>query len=177
MGAFGDAGAVVTNDDELAFKMRMLRNYGSRVKYHNETVGRNSRLDEIQAAVLTVGLKHLDQTNDIRISIARKYLEGIHNSKIKIPTLNFISSHVYHLFPVIVDDQEHFKEYLESKGVMTQIHYPIPPFVSECYSDQGYDWNDYPNASYVAKHEVSLPIYSGISSEEVNYVIDVINSY
>ena len=177
LGAFGDAGAVVTNDDQLAEKLRLLRNYGSRVKYHNEIIGRNSRMDELQAAILSVGLKHLEETNDLRIKKANSYREGIHNSKVIIPKNSANSTHVYHLFPVVVDDQKDFVDYLSENGIKTQIHYPIPPFVSECYKDQGYGWNDFPNASYIAQHEVSLPIYSGMSSDDVSSVIEVVNSY
>ena len=177
LGALGDAGAVVTNDDELADKVKMLRNYGSRVKYHNESIGRNSRLDELQAAFLSVGLKHLDECNDLRINIAKKYLEGIHNHKVKLPYTNPRATHVYHLFPVIVDDQEKFQKFMENKGIKTQVHYPIPPYVAECYSDQGFKWEDYPNAAFIARHEVSLPIYSGMRLEDVKKVIDVVNEY
>ncbi len=119
LGALGDAGAIVTNDDKLADKTRMLRNYGSRIKYHNESIGRNSRLDEVQAACLSVGLSHLDETNGIRIGIARKYISEINNPKVRIPFTDPRSTHVYHLFPVIVDDQERFQEHLLSCGVKT----------------------------------------------------------
>ena len=177
LGAFGDAGAVVTDDDDLADKLRMLRNYGSKIKYHNESIGRNSRLDEIQSAILSVGLKHLDETNDIRINIAKAYLDGIHNSKVIMPKTNEKSTHVYHLFPVLVDDQSKFITFLEQNGIQTQIHYPIPPYASECFAYQGYDFDDFPNASYIAKHEVSLPIYSGMNFDVVNKVIECVNAY
>lgn len=177
LGAFGDAGAVVTNDDELADKVRMLRNYGSRIKYHNESIGRNSRLDELQAAILSVGLKHLDESNEIRTRIAKSYLTQIDNSKIKLPVTADKASHVFHLFPVIVDDQKAFQIHMEKAGVKTQIHYPIPPYVAECYSEQRHTWEEFPNASYIAKHEVSLPIYAGMSDDDVNQVIKAANSY
>ncbi len=182
LGALGDAGCVCTNDDDLADKVRMLRNYGSRVKYHNESIGRNSRLDEVQAAVLSVGLSHLDECNDIRIKYAKKYLEGINNPKVKLPYTNPNATHVYHLFPVIVDDQKAFQDFLLSKGVKTQVHYPIPPFLAECYegTDAGKGEEGkklYPNAYYTATHEVSLPIYSGMSEEDVEEVIRVVNMY
>lgn len=177
LGAFGDAGAIVTNDDDLAYKLRMLRNYGSRIKYQNETIGRNSRLDEIQAAILSVGLKHLNETNEKRIKIAEYYNIGIHNEKIKIPKVNDNSSHVYHLFPILVEDQEDFQKYMEKNDIHTQVHYPIPPYAAECYRNQGHKWDDFYNASYIAKHEVSLPIYSGMSYEDVNKVIEIVNRY
>ncbi len=177
LGALGDAGAIVTNDDILADKVRMLRNYGSRVKYHNESIGRNSRLDEIQAAVLTVGLKHLQENNERRIRIADEYMRGIINDKIRLPIVDKCATHMFHLFPVLVDDQKDFIEYLKLHEIGAQIHYPIPPYVAECYSYQGYNWEDYTNASYVAKHEVSLPIYSGMPEVDIERVIEVVNDY
>ena len=177
LGAFGDAGAVLTNNDELADKIRMLRNYGSREKYHNETIGRNSRLDEIQASVLRVGLNHLEDTNKNRIRIADAFFKGIKNDKIVIPYVDENATHVYHLFPVLVDDQHAFQAHMENSGVMTQVHYPIPPFVAECYRDQRYKWESFPVASYIAKHEVSLPIYSAMTNNDVNAVIEAANRY
>ena len=183
LGALGDGGAVCTNDEELADKIRMLRNYGSKVKYHNESIGRNSRLDELQAAILSVGLKHLGESNGIRIRYANKYLNGIKNPKIKLPVTDLKSTHVYHLFPVIVDDQKQFQEYLEDNEIKTQVHYPIPPFLAECYanSNAGLCREDgeklYPNALFTAEHEVSLPLYSGMCEEDVDAVIDVVNEY
>ena len=177
LGALGDAGAIVTGDDELAQKIRMLRNYGSKKKYHNESIGVNSRLDEVQAAVLKVGLKHLDESNDIRIAFAKEYLDRIKNDKVVLPYTDPSATHVFHLFPVLVDDQEGFQKYLESRGIKSQVHYPIPPYVAECYSYQGYKWEDYPNAAYIARHEVSLPMYSGMSREDVEEVIKAVNEY
>lgn len=177
LGALGDAGAIVTNDDELAEKVRLLRNYGSKIKYHNELNGVNSRMDEVQAAVLKVGLKYLDTGNEIRKAMAQKYKDGIKNPKVIIPDKYDEAEHVYHLFPVLVEDRDTFQKYLSENGVNTQVHYPIPPYVAECYSDFGYGWSDYPNAERFAKQEVSLPIYVGLPNEELQYVIDVINNY
>lgn len=177
LGALGDAGAVVTNDDELADKVKMLRNYGSRIKYHNESIGRNSRLDEVQAAVLSVGLKHLDECNEKRQSYAKRYIDGIKNDKVTLPFTDPKATHVYHLFPVLVDDQQGFIDYMERCGIKTQVHYPIPPYVADCYLDQGHTWEEYPNAAYVARHEVSLPMYNGMPSEDVDAVIEAVNKY
>lgn len=181
LGALGDAGTVVTNDDELADRIRMLRNYGSRVKYHNESIGRNSRLDEIQAACLSVGLKHLDECNEIRIRIAEKYLSEIRNPKVKLPYTDSQATHVYHLFPVIVDNQAVFQSYMEKAGIKTQVHYPIPPYAAECYQNTSAGVPDgeqrFPNADYIAKHEVSLPIYNGMPEADVDAVIDAVNKY
>ena len=177
LGAMGDAGAIVTNNDALAEKVCLLRNYGSKTKYHNEINGVNSRMDEIQAAVLKVGLKYLDDGNEIRKVMALKYKNGIKNPRVFIPEKYAEVEHVYHLFPVLVEDRDSFQKYLNENGVRTQVHYPIPPYVAECYSDWGYGWSDFPNAESFAKQEVSLPIYVGLPNEELQYVIDVINNY
>lgn len=177
LGALGDAGAIVTNDDELAERVRLMRNYGSRIKYHNEIKGINSRMDEVQAAVLKVGLKYLDAGNAERQRQARMYTDGIKNPKVTVPPVYKETSHVYHLFPVLAEDRDGFQEYLAKNGISTQVHYPIPPYVAECYKEWGYAWSDFPNAERYAKHEVSLPIYVGLTDEEISYVIDVINQY
>ncbi|WP_026527622.1 DegT/DnrJ/EryC1/StrS family aminotransferase [Butyrivibrio sp. VCD2006] len=181
LGALGDAGCICTNDDELADKVRMLRNYGSRVKYHNESIGVNSRLDEVQAAVLSVGLKHLDESNQMRIGFSERYMNEINNPKVKLPVTANEAKHVYHLFPVLVDDRESFQKHLLNNGIKTQVHYPIPPFLAECYMNtcagvlNGAEI--FPNAYYIANHEVSLPMYSGMSEEDVEAVINAVNSY
>lgn len=177
LGALGDAGAIITNNDEIAEKVRLLRNYGSKVKYHNEINGVNSRMDEIQAAVLKVGLKYMDGGNKERRKQAHMYIDGIKNSKVIIPPVYENAYHVYHLFPILVEDRNDFQEYLSQNGIMTQVHYPVPPYVAECYKDWGYAWSDFPNAERYAKQEISLPIYVGLREEEVRYVIDVINRY
>ncbi|MBR6983050.1 MAG: DegT/DnrJ/EryC1/StrS family aminotransferase [Ruminococcus sp.] len=177
LGAFGDAGAIVTNDDEIAERVRLLRNYGSKVKYHNEINGVNSRMDEVQAAVLKVGLKYLADGTDRRRHQAQMYKNGIKNSKVVIPPVYENAEHVYHLFPVLVEDRENFQNYLKQNGIGTQVHYPIPPYVADCYSSWGYKWSDFPNAEKFANREVSLPIYAGLPDEEIQYVIDVINAY
>lgn len=177
LGAFGDAGAIVTDDDQIAEKIRLLRNYGSKVKYHNEINGVNSRMDEIQAALLKVALKYLDEGNEERRHQAQLYMDGLNNSKVIIPPVYKEVYHVYHLFPVLVENRDDFQKYLTQNNIKTQVHYPIPPYVAECYKDWGYAWSDFPNAERYAKHEVSLPIYAGLPDEEVQYVIDVINRY
>lgn len=177
LGAFGDAGAIITDNDELAEKLRLLRNYGSKIKYHNEINGVNSRMDEVQAAMLKVGLKYLDIGNIERRRQAQLYKDGIKNSKVVIPATYNEVYHVYHLFPVLVEDRNAFQEYLSQNGVKTQVHYPIPPYMAECYKEWGYEWNDFPKAARYAEREVSLPIYDGLTDEEIQYVIDVINKY
>lgn len=177
LGAFGDAGAIVTSDDEIAERVKLLRNYGSKVKYHNEINGINSRMDEVQAAVLKIGLKYLNDGNSERIRQAEMYKNGITNPKVVIPPVYDNVNHVYHLFPVLVEDREAFQSYLNENGIGTQVHYPIPPYVADCYSNWGFKWNDFPNSEKFANSEVSLPIYAGLPDEEIQFVIDVINKY
>lgn len=177
LGALGDAGAIVTDNEALADKLRMIRFYGSKIKYHNEINGVNSRMDEVQAAVLQVGLKYLDEGNQERRRQAEMYKAGIKNDRITIPPVYDDVYHVYHLFPILVKNRDKFQAYLKENGIGTQVHYPIPPYVAECYSSWGYQWSDYPNAERYANQEVSLPIYAGIPDEEIQYVIDIINKY
>ncbi len=177
LGAFGDAGAVITNDDEIADKVRLLRNYGSRIKYYNEINGVNSRMDEIQAALLKVGLKYLDEGNEERRRQAQLYKDGIKNRKVTVPDAYKEVYHVYHLFPVLVEERDDFQKYLKTNGVNTQVHYPVPPYVAQCYENFGHQWDDFPNAARYARQEVSLPIYVGMPDEEIRYVISVINAY
>lgn len=177
LGAFGDAGAIVTDDAVLAEKIRMLRNYGSKIKYYNEMNGLNSRLDEVQAALLRTGLTFIDDGNAERIRIAEKYLKEIRNKSVKLPAVAEGASDVYHLFPVLVDDRDGLQQYLLENGVKTQVHYPIPPYVAECYKSWNLDWEDFPNASYIAQHELSLPIYAGMPEDEIVWVIEMVNKY
>ncbi len=177
LGAFGDAGALVTDDDGLADRLRLLRNYGSRKKYHNEIVGVNTRLDELQAAVLRVGLKHLDEMNRARAELAGVYLKNITGPYVKLPKTHKDATHVFHLFPVLADRRDEFMAYLRDKGIGTQIHYPIPPYTAECYRDQGHEPGDFPNALYVAEHEVSLPMFAALDRNEAEYVADTVNAW
>lgn len=177
LGALGDAGAVLTDNEEMADKVRMLRNYGSKRKYQNEITGINSRMDELQAALLRVGLKHIKEDYYLRERIACKYMSSIRNSKVKLPKIQDRATHSYHLFPLIVDNQDFFRDYLKQYGIKTQIHYPVPPYCAECYQKVGHVSEDFEKANYIAKHEVSLPIYAGMPEEEAIYVVDVVNSY
>ena len=177
LGALGDAGALATDDPALAERLRMLRNYGSKVKYHNEINGINSRMDEVQAACLQVGLKHLEEGNAERGRIAARYLAEIRNDRIRFPLVREDVTHAYHLFPVFCDDRDRLQSYLLEKGVKTQVHYPIPPYVADCYRDWGYAWEDFPNAARQARTELSLPVYAGMPEEDVDRVIRVLNEY
>ena len=177
LGAYGDGGAVVTNDDGLAADLRMLRNYGSRTKYVNETCGINSRLDEIQAAVLSVGLKHLDESNLERIRIADRYLAEIDNPLIELPRVREGADHVYHIFPVLCERRDELKDHLLERGVQTQVHYPIPPHKAQCYADRGYAEVSLPLTERFAREQLSLPIYCGMPNGDVEAVITAVNDF
>ncbi len=177
LGALGDGGAVTTNDKELAKAIRALANYGSQKKYVFKYTGRNSRLDEIQAAVLDVKLKYLDQDNQHRKDMARYYYENINNPLITLPDLLPNEQNVYHLFPILVGEgkRDALHDYLEEKGIGTVIHYPIPPHKQECYKK----WNhiSLPITEKIAVEELSLPIGATITLEEINSIINCINIF
>ena len=177
LGAFGDGGAIVTNDDELAQKIAMYRNYGSKVKYYHEIEGYNSRLDEIQAALLTVKLSHMKELNQERIRIANRYLNEINNNKIILPKIREKAEHVYHLFVIKTENRDGLQQYLLEKGIKTQIHYPIPPHLSGCYKELGYKKGDLPRTEELADKILSLPLYYGMTDEELDYVIEALNNY
>lgn len=175
LGALGDGGAVTTSDPEVAAAVRTLANYGSLKKYVFKYTGRNSRLDEIQAAVLDVKLKYLVEDNAHRQEVAHYYYEHINNPKIKLPDLVPDEQNVYHLFPVFCEKRDGLHDYLEANGVGTVIHYPIPPHKQECYKE----WNSMslPQTEYIADHELSLPIGPAITIEEVAEVVNLLNSF
>ena len=175
LGALGDGGAVTTNDDELATTIRALANYGSTKKYVFKYTGRNSRLDEIQAAVLDVKLKYLVEDNAHRKLVANYYYDHISNPLITLPDRLPDSQNAYHLFPVLCEKRDALHDYLEANGVGTIIHYPIAPHKQECYKE----WNgmSLPITEYVADHELSLPIGPTITIDEVRYVVDLINRF
>ena len=175
LGALGDAGAVTTDDAEVAETVRALANYGSKKKYVFDYTGRNSRLDEIQAAVLDVKLSHLDADNEHRKSVAKKYYSGIKNPKITIPETSDYSANAFHLFPIFCDKRDELQKYLKENGIGTVIHYPIPPHKQECYSQ----WNNLnlPVTEKIHDTELSLPIGPAITDEQVQYIIDTINNW
>lgn len=177
LGAFGDAGAVVTDDKELARTLRMLRNYGSEKKYYNKLVGVNSRLDELQAALLRTKLSHLKELNTERERIAAAYLSGIQNPAIRLPKLRDNANHVWHQFVIQTEDRDGFQQYLADHGIKTVIHYPIPPHLAECYQYLGCKKGDFPITEHMAKTVLSLPMFNGMKEEEVRYVIETVNGY
>jgi dTDP-4-amino-4,6-dideoxygalactose transaminase len=177
MGAFGDAGAVVTDDKDFADKIRMMRNYGSKVKYYNDIEGLNSRLDEIQAALLRIKLTHLKEINDERNKIATMYNKGINNSKIDLPTVRLGADSIYHQYVIKCEDRDGLQKFLIDNGIQTQIHYPIPPHLAKCYDYLGHKVGDYPITERYANEVLSIPIYTGMNDEEVEYVIDKLNEF
>lgn len=178
LGAFGDSGAVVTNDEELYKKLKMVRNYGSQVKYHNQIEGVNSRLDEMQAALLRVKLSHLDDLNEERVRIAKRYNTGINNSLLELPRLRCQeTNHVYHQYVIRTKHRDDFQRYLAAHGVKTVIHYPIPPHLADCYRYLGHGAGDFPITEQYADEVLSLPIFNGMTDDEIEYVIAICNAY
>lgn len=177
LGAFGDGGAVVINDEVLDKKFRVFRNYGSEKRYHNMIIGANSRLDEMQAALLRVRLSHLDEINAERADIAAAYTAAINNEKVLLPQIRTGASSVFHQYVVRTDDRDKFMNYLQDRGIGTIIHYPIPPHLAEAYQYLGYEKGAYPITEVYADTVLSLPMYTGMTQEEIEYVIDVINEY
>lgn len=175
LGALGDGGAVTTSDDELATTIRTLANYGSQKKYVFKYTGRNSRLDEIQAAVLDVKLKHLVEDNAHRKQVADFYYNHISNPLVSLPDRLPNEQNVYHLFPILCEKRDALHDYLEENGVGTVIHYPIAPHKQECYKE----WNtmSLPITEYIADHELSLPIGPSITLKEVATVVELINKF
>jgi dTDP-4-amino-4,6-dideoxygalactose transaminase len=173
LGAFGDAGAVVTNDDELAGKVRVLRNYGSRMKYYNEVKGHNSRLDPLQAAFLHVKLKHLDDWNQRRDQIARYYLEDLRSlPDLGLPYVPADVIPVWHLFVVSHPERDRLQDHLKERGIGTLIHYPVPPHLSQAYRNLGYQAGDFPVTERMAATFLSLPIGPHMSMEDAGCVIE-----
>lgn len=177
LGALGDSGALITNDKKLAEKLFKLRNYGSGVKYVNEITGKNSRMDELQAAVLQVGLFHLDEGNSYRRRIAKRYLNEINNSNVILPVVREGAYHVYHVFALRCEKRNAFQEHMLKNGVKTLIHYPIPPHMQQCYAEMEYKEGDFPISEDYAVNEISLPIYVGMPDEEVSQVNEAVNSF
>ncbi|WP_031407028.1 DegT/DnrJ/EryC1/StrS family aminotransferase [Geobacillus vulcani] len=177
LGALGDGGAITTNDDELAKRLRALRNYGSHEKYYNLYKGVNSRLDEIQAAVLRVKLRYLDEENEKRRRVAEYYLKHIKNNKVILPYIDMSKklSHVWHLFVVRVGNRNEFQNYLQSHGIQTIIHYPIPPHKQNAYSEL--NSLRLPVTEEIHNTVLSLPISPILTDEHVNKIVQVINDY
>jgi dTDP-4-amino-4,6-dideoxygalactose transaminase len=177
LGAFGDAGAIVTNDDKIADDFKVYRNYGSEKRYYNKIVGTNSRLDEIQAGLLRVRLKHMQELEDEKIAIAKRYDAELSNPKIKLPTVREGATSIYHQYVIKTDEREALINYLNEKEIGTIIHYPIPPHLAEAYVYLGHKKGDYPITEDYANTVLSIPMYNGMTEEEQTFVIDAINRF
>lgn len=178
LGALGDGGCIVTNNKEIAEKARALGNYGSDYKYHHIYKGTNSRLDELQAAFLDVKLKYLDKWNDERKRVAKKYSEGITNPIIEKPlTPSDEFDHIYHVYGIRCKKRDELEQFLKEKGIGTVKHYPIPIHMQGAYSDLNITEGQLPIAEEISKTELSIPMYYGISDEQVDYVIKCLNEF
>ena len=178
LGALGDAGAITTNDGELASKVKALRNYGSQVKYYNEVKGYNSRLDELQAAFLDLKLEKLAAENNQRIEIANTYLQQLVNiSDFILPKLAQDCTSNYHLFAIRTSRRNELQKFLQEKGIGTVIHYPVPPHKQEAYADLNFKPTDFPLTSLIADTCLSLPIYPGMDSNQIDYICNTIKTF
>jgi dTDP-4-amino-4,6-dideoxygalactose transaminase len=175
LGALGDGGAVVTNDAQLAKTIQSLRNYGSEIKYQNDFIGVNSRLDELQAAFLNLKLPNLDADNEKRIAIAKRYLDEIKNDKIILPFWDLSNDHVFHLFVIRTQKRDGLQNYLAANNIETVIHYPIPPHQQKALAS----WNDlyFPITEKIHNDVLSLPISPVMTMDEVSYVVEILNKY
>jgi dTDP-4-amino-4,6-dideoxygalactose transaminase len=175
LGALGDGGAVVTNDNELAKTIQSLRNYGSETKYQNDFIGVNSRLDELQAAFLNLKLLNLNADNEKRRAVAKRYLSEIKNDKIILPFWDLSDNHVFHLFVIRTKNRNDLQNYLAVNNIETMIHYPIPPHKQKAFES----WNDlsFPITEKAHNEVLSLPISPAMTMEEVSYVVEILNKY
>ena len=177
LGALGDAGAVITNNKEVADKVRALGNYGSDYKYHHIYLGNNSRLDELQAAFLRAKLSILDKMNEERRRIANRYLAEIKNDNVVLPSFKEDYVPVWHIFGIRSDRREELEKYLNDNGVGTNKHYPIPIHLQKCYESLGMHEGDLPVAEEISSTELSIPMFYGMTDDEINQVIDTINNF
>jgi len=177
LGAFGDGGAIVTNDEQIAQDMKVYRNYGSEKRYYNKVVGTNSRLDELQAGLLRVRLSHLDELTEEKQAIGERYLKELNNDKIQLPKLLAGANHVYHQFAIRCKERNRLIDYLNEKEIGTIIHYPIPPHLAEAYEYLGYKEGAFPITEQLAKEVLSIPMYNGMTKEEQDFVIEALNAF
>ena len=178
LGALGEAGAVTTDSDELAEKVRVLRNYGSQKKYHNELLGRNGRMDELQAWLLEIKLKHLDKWNEERQKIASLYYHHLADvERLTLPVIAEDAISVFHQFIVRLNKRDALQEYLNEQGIGTLIHYPVPPHLQPAYKHLGWNRGDFPIAEELADSMLSLPIYPGLSESQIIFICDYIKRF
>jgi len=176
LGAFGDGGAIVTNDPELSKKLKAMRNYGSEVKYYHNFIGFNSRLDSIQANILNVKLKYLEEWNNQRIKHAGLYNQLLKDI-VKTPKINKNAKSVYHLYVIKCEKREELQKFLNENGISTGIHYPIPIHLQKAYSDLGYKKGDLPVTEACSKEILSLPMYAELTDEEIRYICEKIKEF
>jgi len=174
LGAYGDGGMIVTNDAKLTDKVRMLRNYGQKVKYYNLFKGFNSRLDTIQAAILRVKLKHLEESNEMRAKWASEYDKSLNGSGVQIPSTAVYNKHVYHLYVIQTAHRDKLQKWLLEHGVPTQIYYPVPIHLQEAYKDLGCKEGDFPIVENLSKRNLALPMFPELTAKEVRYVAETI---
>ena len=177
LGGFGDGGAIVTDDPQLAADMKIYRNYGSEKRYYNKVVGANSRLDELQAGLLRVRLAHMQELTRERRELSERYERGLCNSKISLPRVREQADSVWHQYVIQCEERQKLIDYLDAHGIGTIIHYPIPPHLSEAYSYLGYRKGSYPVTEHYADTVLSIPMYNGMTEEEQNLVIETINKF
>lgn len=177
LGAFGDAGAIVCNDETLAKEFKVFRNYGSEKRYYNKIIGTNSRLDELQAGLLRVRLKHLQELTEEKCRLANRYNCEINNTKILLPTLAKGATCVWHQYVIRCEERNRLMDYLNKHGIETIIHYPIPPHLAEAYKYLGRCNGFLPITEHFANTVLSIPIYNGMTEDEQSYIIQVINSF
>lgn len=177
LGAFGDAGAIVTNDAQIAEDVRVFRNYGSEKRYYNRVVGTNSRLDELQGGLLRVRLSHMKELEAEKRNICERYLRELTNNNIELPRIREGATHIWHQFVIKTKHRDELISYLDKRGIGTIIHYPIPPHLSEAYQYLGIPAGNLPITEEYANTVLSIPLYNGMTEEEQTYVIDVINEF
>lgn len=177
LGAFGDGGAIVTNNPAIAEDMKVYRNYGSEKRYYNKVVGTNSRLDELQAGLLRVRLSHLDAMTEEKMAIAGRYDRELVNDAFILPKRRENANHVFHQYVIRTGHREELMKYLEEKGIGTIIHYPIPPHLAEAYGYLGFQEGAFPITEQFAKEVLSIPMYNGMTGEEQTYVIEALNGF
>jgi dTDP-4-amino-4,6-dideoxygalactose transaminase len=179
LGAYGDAGMVVTSDDKIAEKLRMIANHGSKVRYYHELLGVNSRLDTIQAAILRVKLRHLDEWNMKRREIAHYYTKKLKNSEVTPPYIANYAQHIFHQYTLLVKDKrDEFQKYLNEKHIANAIHYPIPLHLQDAFKkNSNYKEGDFPKSENAARRVISLPMHPDLTHEELDYIIEAIHTF
>ena len=177
LGAFGDGGAIVTNDARIADDVRVFRNYGSEKRYYNKVVGTNSRLDELQAGLLRVRLSHMAELEEDKRNLCKRYLAELKNGNVVLPTIREGATHIWHQFVIKSQRRQELIDYLSEREIGTIIHYPIPPHLSEAYQYLGIERGSLPITERYAETVLSIPLYNGMTDEEQTYVIDAINKF